>query len=399
MNAKAEGILASFSVFGGQLIMQKNILLPQVELTMESVTVVGWLVKVGDQVKTDQPILEIESQKGIVEVPSSEAGHVRKLCVSKGDTIGEKTLLCILTDTAEEMFDDKVGQASRLSAATRNRQDACPTLTSPILAAPAARRLAKDFGIDLATVKGTGPGGRITVEDVQAASRAGQPNVGVASARRPEPATSDWTPLPPNRLALIQQMQQSLAEIPQFHIARQMDASSLVIKAEGITFTHRLVRTVALALAKHPTLRTIINGDKVRVLPVSVAVAMDTPNGLVAPAIRNADQLSLEQIAGQAKELRTRAEAGRLKREELTDAPFAISNLGMLGVDFFAPFVFHGQTAVLAVGRAVNDKVWFTLAVDHRVVDGAEAARFLEILQREIAGPLNTPKDAKGNQG
>src|ERR1051326_2613106 len=111
---------------------------------------------------------------------------------------------------------------------------------------------------------------------------------------------------------------------------------------------------------------------------------MDTAHGLVAPAVRHADQLSLEQIAAQVKELRVRAEAGKSRREDLVDAPFAVSNLGMLGIDFFAPFVFHGQTAVLAIGRAVDGKAWFTLALDHRVVDGAEAARFLETLQNAI---------------
>ncbi len=352
--------------------MQKNILLPQVELTMESVQVIAWLVKVGDQVKADQPILEVESQKGVVEVPSSEAGIVRKLCVNKGDTIGEKALLCVLTDTAEEPFEDKVGQASCLSRsadAAEDRQNARPTLSTAVPAVPAARKLAKDLGIDLAVVKSTGPGGRITVQDVQAVGK----------------QDTDWSSLPPSRLALIQQMEKS-TEIPKFSLVREMDVKPLLVKTEGITFTHRLIQAAARALVKHPALRTILNGDKIRVLPVSVAVAIESPHGLVATALRNADQLSLEQIAAQMKELRARAETGRSRREDLVDAPFAITNLGMFGVDLFAPLVFHGQTAVLAIGSAADGKAWFTLAADHRVVDGAEAARFLETLQHAIAG-------------
>lgn len=366
--------------------MQKNILLPQVELTMENVKVIGWLVKVGEHIKPDQNILEVESQKGIVEVPTPESGIVRKLCVQPGDSIKEKALICILTDTAAEPVSE-VEQASSLFIPERpNKLEACSTSEATgIKAAPAARKLAKDLGIELAIVKGTGPGGRITVEDVQSVAAVcdRRPSVELGG-HRPPLQQGDWTPLPQSRLALIAQMQKSLAEIPQFHVARQMDVKPLTVKAEGITFTHRLVRTVALALVKHLTLRTMFADNKTKVESVSVAVAMDTPRGLVAPVIRNADTLSLAQIVATTKDLRTRAEAGTLKREELTNAPFAISNLGMLGVDFFNAFVFHGQTAVLAVGRAVDGKAWFSLALDHRVVDGAEAARFLETLQQEI---------------
>ncbi|MBI4027657.1 MAG: 2-oxo acid dehydrogenase subunit E2 [Verrucomicrobia bacterium] len=359
--------------------MQKNIHLPQVELNMESITVVRWLVKEGDHVAAEQPILEIETQKAVAEAPSSDAGYVRKLCVKEGDTIGEKALLCILTDTKDESFEDVAALLRSADSSARqtplHRSAATPDSEGgAIRAAPAARKLARDLGVDLATVNGTGPDGRITVEDVQRMQNA-------ESRMKDE---EQWTPLLPSRLALIAQMQKSLAEIPQFHVARQMEVMPLMAKAEGITFTHRLIRAAAAALAKHPSLRTVMNGHAIRAMPVSVAVAMETPNGLIAPALRHADQLTLGQIAAQTKELRVRAEAGRLKREEWTEAPFAISNLGMFGVDFFNAFVFHGQTAVLAVGRATEGKAWFNLAVDHRIVDGAEAARFFETLQQEI---------------
>src|ERR1043166_44991 len=163
--------------------MQKNILLPQVELTMESVEVVGWLVKVGDQVKAEQPILEVESQKGVVEVPSPEAGIVRKLYVKKGDTIGEKALLCVLTDTAGEPISEVVAAVADRGRSEGPRPSSTVTAETEqggIKAAPAARKLAKDLGVDLAIIKGTGPSGRITVEDVQAAGKQGD----------------DWTPLP-----------------------------------------------------------------------------------------------------------------------------------------------------------------------------------------------------------
>jgi len=367
----------------------KEVLLPQVELSMESVTVLRWLVEVNDRVKADQPILEVETQKATIDVPSPTEGYIRKLCVNANDEISEKALLCLLTDSADEPVtlgeDNEPSTAARPTdrgvsseTASESGPDASPS-TAPdkgsVRAAPAARRLAKELNIDLQLVTGTGPNGRITVEDVRAAAS--------------PTSNDDWTPLPATRVALIAQMQRSLAEIPQFHVARQIDVIPLAVKTPNVTFTHRLILAVGKALVQHPALRTVINNGKTKTLPVSVAVAMDTPHGLVAPVLRQADQMTLELISESVRKLRERAKSNALKRAELIDGPFAITNLGMLGVDFFSPFVFHGQTAVLAVGRATQDSepktAWFSLAADHRVVDGAEAARFLQTLQQEIA--------------
>lgn len=151
--------------------MQKNILLPQLELTMESTIVLNWLVNVGDQVSDVQPVLEVESQKGIMEVPANETGYIRKLFVKPGDTIREKALLCILTDTRDEAFYEPSTQMAEAAVAkTQEKQPPAAAIDQEIpgglKAAPAARRMAKELGIDLTAVQGTGPGGRITVEDV-----------------------------------------------------------------------------------------------------------------------------------------------------------------------------------------------------------------------------------------
>ncbi len=353
--------------------MRRDVLLPQVELTMESALIAKWLVRAGDYVKADQPLVEVETQKAVSEVPSPVAGFVRKLCVKEGETVNEKALLCILTDSAHESLD------------SAEKPPALPgeTERGPLKATPAARRIAKERGVDLASAKGTGPGGRISEEDVRAAAG------GEKTSYVPF-SSGDWTTLPATRLALIAQMQKSLAEIPQIQIKRRgrCDAA-LSVKTSGITFTHRLVLALAAALRQHPVLRTIIDGSRVKVEPVSVAIAMDTPSGLIAPAVRNADKLSLQEISAAVSESRAKATANSLHRADLTGAPFALTNLGMLGVDQFDAFVFHGQTAVLSVGRSTDDGdrkfAWFGLAADHRVVDGAEAARFLQTLQTEIS--------------
>ncbi len=363
--------------------MQTNVLLPQVELTMDQVLVVKWLVKVGSAVQPEQPLLEVETQKAVTQVPAPCKGYVRKTFVKEGDLIGEKSLLCVLTETAEEHFEEIINlnsaygpQVSPSTAAVLSAE-AVDGLTK---ATPAARRVARELGVPLSTIIGTGPAGRITEQDVQVAA---------GTSCNASKSSNEWISLPATRLALIAQMQKSLLEIPQIHLSRSINVTALFKKLEGITFTHQLVAVVARSLQKHPSLRTVIIDGKIRVEPVSVAVAMDTSRGLVAPALRGADQMSVAEISVALKELRVRAQSNRLHHHELVNAPFAVTNLGMFGIDFFNAFVFHGQTAVLSIGRATdtNDEVkvaWFGLAADHRVVDGAEGARFLQTLQTEI---------------
>jgi pyruvate dehydrogenase E2 component (dihydrolipoamide acetyltransferase) len=367
--------------------MQREVLLPQVELTMESIVISKWLVRAGDRVNAQQPILEVETQKATSEVPSPASGYVRQLCVTEGQTVGAKALLCILTDKADEPIQSSGTKASP-TRAVESRQASSHLAGSAadagfVKASPAARRVARELNVDLSLLKGTGPEGRITEADVSAAASAG---VNATTS------AETWSPLPTMRLALIAQMQKSLAQIPQIHVRRRLDVTPLLANEDGVTFTHRLAKSVAATLARHPALRTVFDSNRVRVAPVCVAIAMDSAHGLVAPVVRNADQLSVPQISAAITELRAKANANALNRSELSDAPFAISNLGMLGVDQFDAFVFHGQTAVLSVGRATEDDAghhlaWFGLAVDHRVVDGAAAARFLEALQSEISAP------------
>lgn len=390
--------------------MHHRVLLPQVELNMESVTVLRWLVAEGDRVTVEAPLLEVETQKATVEVPSPRAGFVRRLCVSEGQEIGESALLCTVSDEADEPIaggQELVGVGADAAAEQSQNLAADAGGASAVVeqgkvrATPLARRVAAEHGVDLTRVTSRGPAGRIRKAEVlDYVQQMGDSTVG-ANASAPvacvgatapcSAGTSEgvWSPLSPTRVALIAQMHKALLEIPQINVARQLDVTPLLVKTPGITFTHRLIRTVALAMEQHPALRTVINADRTKRGPVEIAVAMDTATGLVAPVIRHAQRYTVEGIAELVKDFSARAAQGLLKRQELTDCPFAISNLGMLGVDWFTPFVFHGQTAVLAVSRAVEAAAgrrvaWFTLAVDHRVVDGAEAARFLQTLQDKI---------------
>ena len=399
--------------------MIREVFLPQVELTMDSATVVKISVKEGDLVAAEQCLMEVETQKAVSEIPSPFPGVIQKICVKVGDTIPEKTLLCLVADSADELAAATTGKSSAASTPEARTEPSKARATplarkvaqemgvrietisgsgvggkitrtdiqsatvsrdpsEPLRAAPAARKLARENGISLREVQGTGPLGRIKVEDVRA-----------LSSKSGSGSKTEGVPISASRLALIAQMQKSLAEIPQITISRQMDVTPLAVKQEGITFTHRLMAKLASSLRAHPLLRTTTDGRLFFSTPVSVAVAMDTPHGLIAPVVRESDLNDILKIAARLKDYRSRAETRALRNEELRDGPFALTNLGMYGVDFFTPFVFAGQTAVLAVGRTADGSAgrkaaWFNLAVDHRVVDGAEAARFLATLQQEI---------------
>ena len=224
-----------------------------------------------------------------------DAGFVRLKCVSDSDEIGEGAILCVLTDNAEEPFeglDAAHPQTSVTAPAVSGNAGATKLVAKPtriVPAAPAARRLAKELGVDLADIPGSGPRGRVTEADVRAFDQSC--------------VTGVWTPIDPVRRSLNDQMERSLREIPQFHLRREMEVSTLITEPSSTTFTHRLIRCTAAALKRHPVLRTSIADNKLKERPIDVAVAMQSPTGLVAPVLRNVDQLSLNEIAAEVRSL------------------------------------------------------------------------------------------------
>jgi len=372
------------------------ILLPNVELNMEQVTVTNVFVNPGDLVSEGQSLGAVETQKANIEIPSPRAGFVHEVFIVEGQEIGEKAPVCSIGSEPPQ-GSAQPAPTSVLSASTAIDRE--PTaFDQKVRASPVARKVAKSLGLELTTITGTGPSGRITRADVEnfhkqlrsePAAAAAIPEVPAPSAPGPGVPAGDWQPFSAARAGLIAQMELAARTIPVFSVSREFDVTPLSRKQPGVTFTHRLILCLGRALVLHPALRTSIEGNLFRIEDVSVAVAMDTASGLKAPAIRLPQNLSLPEIAATVQLLKARGDAGQLKRADLERAPFAISNLGMLGVDAFQPSVFAGQAAVLGTGRAVDaaggrKTAWFTLACDHRAADGAEAARFLQSLQREI---------------
>jgi len=377
----------------------KTFLLPNVELNMEGVTVPAVHIKPGDRVEVGQIVATVETQKATVDIAAEEAGFVHEVFVKAGQEVGEKAPVYSYADSppggpAEGGSSVAAAPAASegSSAAAASSASAAPLagdVSGKVRAAPAARRLAKEQAIDLAQVPPSGPHGRITSRDVEAYGQA-RPAAAAAASQAPAACAADgFRPFPPLRAGLVAQMELAARTIPLFSLCRLVDVTPLARKEEGITLTHRLIACLGEALEAHPSLLTTIDGGRIRTEDVAVAVAMDSRAGLVAPAVRQPQRLTLLEISATVKLLKARADAGQLQRADLERAPFALSNLGMYGIDQFQPSVFAGQCAVLGTGRATDAAAgrkvaWFTLACDHRAVDGAEAARFLQTLQDRI---------------
>lgn len=381
----------------------KTFLLPNVELNMEGVTVPAVHIKPGDRVEVGQIVATVETQKATVDIAAEEAGFVHEVFVKAGQEVGEKAPLYSYADLPPGAAAAATDAAPAGGAATGTAPQASPSrgteaastpaasgdVSGKVRAAPAARRLAKEQAIDLASVPPSGPHGRITSRDVEAYGAARAAAAAAASQTPAAGAADGFRPFPPLRAGLVAQMELAARTIPLFSLCRLVDVTPLARKEEGITLTHRLIACLGEALEVHPALLTTIDGGRIRTEDVAVAVAMDSRAGLVAPAVRQPQRLTLLEISATVKLLKARADAGQLQRAELERAPFALSNLGMYGIDQFQPSVFAGQCAVLGTGRATDAAAgrkvaWFTLACDHRAVDGAEAARFLQTLQDRI---------------
>ena len=250
------------------------------------------------------------------------------------------------------------------------------------MATPAARKLAKERGIDLATVKGTGPGGRITREDVEAAAAA---------------PVSPGTALHGMRKSIAERMFKSLQSTAQLTITTEVDVTPLVARREqlkhqfNLTYTDMLIEAVAGALVAHPRLRVTVEGDVIQQHDdVNVGIAVAFEEGLIVPVVRHADKKSLQQIAEESRLLVEKARAGKLDVDDVSNGIFTITNLGTYGIDAFTPIINQPQITILGVGRivqkpavhegqiAIRSMMVLSLTFDHRIVDGAPAAAFLQ---------------------
>ena len=427
--------------------MSINILMPALSPTMTEGKLAKWHVKVGDQVKSGQVICEIETDKATMEVEAVDEGKVGQLVVTEGaEGVKVNAVIAILLEEGETSVPAGAAASAQQAAAPSVAAPAAkpapqsapsapptpkpgggppaPVLSAPpsgqrIFASPLAKRIAAEKGINLASLRGSGPNSRIVKADVEGAKPAAAP----APAGAPRP-TSTVAPQPiitapgdqrvPHtavRKVIARRMLESKQTVPHFYLSVDLEIDALLAARQAINDVARkmgakvsvndmVIKACAKALRDHPECNASWTEEEmIQYGAVDISVAVATDRGLITPIVRNADLKGLAQISTEMKDLAARAKIGKLKLEEFQGGGFTISNLGMFGIQNFAAIINPPQAMILAVGmgeeRVVARKgqmvirhiMSCTLAVDHRVVDGAMGAQFLQTLRSYIEQP------------
>jgi pyruvate dehydrogenase E2 component (dihydrolipoamide acetyltransferase) len=393
--------------------------MPALEMAQETGKLIAWRKKEGERVTKGEPLLEIETDKAVMEVEATADGILAGITGVVGSDIPVgQTIAWIVAPGEQPPAPSATATAAptaRASSQPKTDASAAPAAASTTASAnqsarisPKARRLAKELGVDIATVAGTGPGGEILASDVQAAAAASASPV-VASSDKKSVGLEVPTTL--GRI-MAERTTQSWTTVPHFFVTRNIEASGLneyraklapeIERTHNIRITHTdlLVELVARALLKHPRLNSSWTADGIRLHEhVNMGIAIAVNDGVVAAVIPNAHTASLPEIAQQRRDVAERAKAGKLRPADIADATFTISNLGMYQVDEFSAIITPPQAAILAVGSiadrvvvvegkpAVRPMMTLTLSSDHRVVDGARAALFLNDLAEAIRDP------------
>ncbi|MFT0797684.1 dihydrolipoamide acetyltransferase family protein [Synechococcus sp. R5-12] len=405
--------------------------MPALSSTMETGKIVTWLKNPGDRVEKGENILVVESDKADMDVESFHSGILASILVPAGESAPVGAPIALIAESEAEVAQAQEKakalaagvtpaappSADRASAAqpTSPAPAATPTSTLPngsdgagsqrIVASPRAKKLAESLGIDLRTVRGSGPNGRIVAEDVERAAALSAPAVAAPSAPAPTSPTpaavplGETVPLSTLQAAVVRNMNASLG-VPVFHVGYTITTDNLdhlyqQVKPKGVTLTALLVKAVALTLEKHPLLNASYTEGGIHYkadINIAVAVAMED-GGLITPVLKQANRLDLYEISRRWKDLVERARRKQLQPEEYTSGTFTLSNLGMFGVDRFDAILPPGQGAILAIGAsrptvvatpekaiAIRSQMQVNLTCDHRVIYGAHAAAFLQDL-------------------
>jgi pyruvate dehydrogenase E2 component (dihydrolipoamide acetyltransferase) len=427
--------------------MATKVIMPKLEMAQESATIIEWLKKEGDQVKKGEPLLVIETDKVTVELESPGSGALSGIRGEPGQEIPVTEVIAYLLEPGEQLPEEtevEVELKPEPTAPPRRKVEATPVAkrlaeshaidlstivgTGPkgqitkedveaaisrpkvdvspdkVRATPAARRVARERGVDLTSVRGTGPRGQVTAEDVLAHA----PDLAVTT-----PAVREKVALEGMRRQIARRMTQSFQTAPHLSVSSRVNMSAaekvraqvnLEVEAEGrarVSVGTFILKAVANTLPRHPWLNSSIQNDEIHLyaeINIGVAVALD--QGLIVPVVHAAAQKSLSEIADAVVDLAARARVGQLSLEEVSGGTFTVSNLGPFGVEQFTAIINPPQAAILAIGviheavvpdssgqLVVQPFCWMTLTADHRVVDGAVAAKFLTDLKDTLENP------------
>jgi pyruvate dehydrogenase E2 component (dihydrolipoamide acetyltransferase) len=379
--------------------------MPRLDPGMQSGKIVEWLKKEGELVRKGEPILVVEGEKTTFEVEAPDSGPLTKILASVGTDVQVAEPIAVIGEpgpsTPQLVSIEKTEQVRPQPPSTTS---AYGTPSDRVIASPAARHLAQEYGLDLTSLKGTGPGGRITREDIIAAKQNTPSSQTTQTiSKMPQPAILKKTKLTGVRKAVAERLSFSARTAVPVTITIEADATKLMAmkeKQSHVGFTAFGVKAAAKALHDHNSVNSTIEGDEVTIYSdVNVAVAINTEQGLVAPVIKNANRLSLKEISSTIDELVRKATENRLTIENLTGGTFTVTNLGAFDVESFAPVINPPQCAILGLGRiaykpfaherqvSARPSTLLTLVFDHRIIDGVPAAKFLRDVKRNLEEP------------
>lgn len=429
--------------------MAKAIVMPALSPTMTEGKILKWTKKEGDKVKAGEAMAEIETDKATLELEAYDDGTLLKILVPEGESAAVGANIGVIGKPGEDISEilaappkkeeapkaeEKKPEPKRPAAPRREEREiprARPTPPRPaaaprrapgrrIKASPLARRMAEELGIELASIDGSGPGGRIIARDVEAASQRPAP-VEIAAApaaARPEKKAPALLELPPRpeeaaieltgmRRTIATRMVEAKQEVPHFYLSMDVDMEKCValreeLKALGsrVSINDFVLKAAGFALLKLPEVNRSFEGDHIQQnAHVDVGMAVAVPDGLITPVIRDIDQMTLTQVNEAARDFATRARNKKLRPEEYTGGSVTVSNLGMYGVDAFLAIINPPQSVIIAVGQVadravvvdgkveVRKRMWLTLSCDHRVVDGALGAQYLGVVKQALENP------------
>jgi len=417
--------------------MATTVTMPKMGFDMVEGKLLRWLKKVGEPVKAGEPLAEIETEKVNIEFEAPASGVLKAVLIEEGTTVPVGTPIAIIAAPDEPVEAPAAAPAVREGPPLPTPAPGAPPPPAPALApvgaptpppggrvkaSPLARRLAREAGIDLREIPGTGPGGRVVKRDVdrylQARAPAAAPPPPPAAAPIPTPAPAPVpTPAPtavpvsPLRQAIARRMTVSKQTAPHFYVTVEVDMDEAMAwrarinEALGergkVTVNDMVVKAAALALREFPALRSSYQeGGIVRHEAIHIGIAVALEEGLITVVLRDADRKPLAQIARESKELVERARSGKVRPEDIEGSVFTVSNLGMFDVEHFIAIINPPEAAIMAVGSvrevpvvkngqlAIGQRMKVTVSADHRVTDGAEVARFLQAFRRYLENPL-----------
>ena len=401
--------------------MSSNVTLPRLGQGMETGTIVRWLKSEGENVEKGEPLYELDTEKVTQEVEAEASGILLKILAGEGEEIEVGKAIAVIGQEGEEVSvpaeapagpkeEPQAEAEPEPQAETQPQQPAASPNGGRIKASPLARRIARERGIELSSLRGTGPEGRIVAEDVERASATGAVATPAAAA----------APLPSGEVEVVKlnQMRRTIArrmteawEAPAFQISMSADMTAAIRLRESLlarveeggvrpTYSDILTKVVALALMRHRDVNAHFAGDSVKLFPTAnIGIAVAVPHGLVVPVIASSEARTIPEIAVARSDIVSRTREGKLRADDLEGGTFTISNLGMYGVERFAAVLNPPQAGILAVGaieeRAVvvdgdlqiQPRMDMTLTVDHRSVDGATASEFLATVKSFLEEP------------